>query len=240
MTTAMTTASLRKLTGTLFVIAVVAFLVTSTMLSMSFEWPDILRKDAATVLTKYHEGGATLTWIWFAVAWSYFLLLFPVLLLRRALDDERDAFPYLDAATTIGAISVVASLVGFLRWVFVVPGLADMYLAPGATEATKQAVTAAYWAQHQLAGTLLGEHVSQTLSIIWSLCISVGMLRSRLFGGWLGIMGIVASILYLLSQTEILHTAIPSVPVLPLVGLLGSSLWGVWVLLTGVSLIRAR
>ncbi len=57
MTTAMTTASLRKLTGTLFVIAVVAFLVTSTMLSMSFEWPDILRKDAATVLTKYHEGG---------------------------------------------------------------------------------------------------------------------------------------------------------------------------------------
>jgi hypothetical protein len=59
-----------RVTGSLFVIAVVAFLVTSTMLSSSFEWPDILRRPPGEVLTRYHEGAPGLTWIWFSVAWS--------------------------------------------------------------------------------------------------------------------------------------------------------------------------
>jgi hypothetical protein len=162
-----------------------------------------------------------------------------VLLLRPVLERAHEGSPFLGVATTIGAIAVVASLVGFLRWVFVVPGLAEMYVASGATEETRRAISAAYWAQHQLAGTLLGEHVSQALSVIWSLVISAGMFRSRLFQPWLGVLGVVASVLYLLSQSEILHTAISSVPEIPVVGLVGSSLWGLWMLLLGVALLRA-
>ena len=232
--------SMRRRTGWLFVIAVVAFLVTSSLLSSTFEWPAILRRDAAEVLTNYHAGGATLTWTWFAVAWSYCLLIVPVLMLRSVLEPERDAFRYIAIASTLGAVAVVASLVGFLRWVFVVPGLAEMYFAPGATEATRQAVVAAYHAQHQFGGTLLGEHVSQVLSVAWSLTVSIGMLGSRLFSPLLGWFGIAASVAYLLGQGEILHTAIASVPEVPLAGPLGSSAWGLWVLLLGVSLIRAR
>lgn len=236
----LTTSSLRRLTGALFVINVVAFLITSSILSASFEWPDILRESPDVVLTKYHEGGSTLTWIWFSVAWSYFLLIFPMLMLRDVLEREGEGFPYLGVATTIGAVAVVASLIGFLRWVFVVPGLVELYTAPGATEATRQAVVAAYHVQHQFGGTLLGEHVSQILSVIWSLFISVHMYRSRLFGKQLGVFGIGASLVYLLGQSGILHTAIPAMPEIPYAAAIGSSMWGLWVLLLGVGLLRAK
>jgi Domain of unknown function (DUF4386) len=238
--TAVDNTSIRRLTGVLFIVFVVAFLITSTVLSSTFEWPDILREDPDTVLTEFEDGGTTLIWIWFAVAWSYFVLIVPLLLLRGVLEREEEHFPYLAVATTLGAISVVASLVGFLRWVFVMPDLAEMYTASGATEATRQGVVAAYTAQHQLAGTLLGEHVGQTLAIAWSMLISIGMLKSRLFSRWLGVFGIVASAIYLLNQGEILKTAVPGFPEVSIAGLLGSILWGLWLLLAGVALVRAE
>lgn len=236
----MDSAQLRRLTGWLFILAAVSFGIASTTLSSTFEWPDILREDADTVLTKFDEGGNTLIWTWFAVAWTYFILIFPLLLLKGVLERDDRPFPYLSVATTIGAIGVVASLLGFLRWVFVVPNLADMYLAPGASDAVRQGVVAAYTAQHQLAGTMMGEHVSQILAVVWSGLISVHMLKSYIFNKWLGVFGLVASAIYLLNQGEILRTAIPGFPEATLAGLVGSTAWGVWVLLTGISLVRAR
>jgi len=174
----MARSSLQRLTGLLFIVSAVSFAVTSTVLSASFNWPDILREPPDTVLTQFRDGGTGLVWTWFAVAWSYFLLIVPILLLRRVLDRE-DA-PYLGAATFIGAVAVVASLVGFLRWVFVVPGLAAMYADPAAFATTREAVAAAYSAQHQFGGALLGEHVGQVLAVVWTVLVSLAMLRSPL------------------------------------------------------------
>src|SRR5215211_1332254 len=174
----MTRTTLQQLTGVLFILSAVGFAITSTVLSATFDWPDILRESPDTVLTEFQEGGTSLIWTWFAVAWSYFLLIVPILLLGRVL--EREETPYLGAATFIGALAVVASLVGFLRWVFVVPELAAMYADPAAYATTREAVVAAYSAQHQFGGALLGEHVGQVLAVVWTVMISVAMLRSPL------------------------------------------------------------
>ncbi|MFP5368407.1 MAG: DUF4386 domain-containing protein, partial [Actinomycetes bacterium] len=69
-------------------------------------------------------------------------------------------------ATWVGAASVLLSVIGFLRWVFVVPPLAASYLAGDAT--TRAAMEAAWLAQHQFSGALLGEHLGQLLVIGWS------------------------------------------------------------------------
>jgi hypothetical protein len=47
------------------------------------------------------------------------------------------------------------------------------------------------------------------------------------------------SLVYLLNQGEILATAVPGFPEIEIAGLLGSTLWAVWLLLVGASLIRA-
>jgi hypothetical protein len=224
----------RRITGVLFIVGTAAFAVAATVLSMTFDWPDILRQPADVVLPEFAAGGPSLVWTWFAVAWTYAILAVPILLLPAALNRRGDAA--LRVATYLGAASVVLSLIGFLRWVFVVPPLADSYVAGDA--ATRTAVAAAWTAQHQYGGALLGEHLGQLLVAGWSVTVSILILRSGVLPRWAGWLGLVASGMYLLNQGDILATAVPGFPVWDLGGLLGSTLWAVWLLALGVLLLR--
>jgi len=224
---------LRRLTGALFLLSAVAFAVAATVLAAAFEWPDILREPADVVLPAFAAGGDSLVWTWFATGWTYAVLLVPILLLPAALGRRGDAA--LRVATWVGAASVLLSLIGFLRWVFVVPALARSYVEGDAT--TRAAVDAAWTAQHQFGGALLGEHLSQLMVIGWSATLSVVIVRSRVLPRWLGVAGLVVSAVYLLNQGDILNTAVPGFPVWDLAGLLGSTGWGLWVAALGIVLL---
>jgi Domain of unknown function (DUF4386) len=226
-------ARLRRTTGVLFLISALAFAAAASALSATFNWPDILREPADVVLTNFAAGGSGLIWIWFATAWTYALIAVPILLLPAALGRRDDTA--LRLATFAGAISALLALIGFLRWVFVVPPLARLYQEGDA--ATRTAVAAAWLAQHQFGGALLGEHLGQLLAIGWSVTLSIIILRSGLLPRWLGIVGLVVSTLYLLNQGDILATALPGFPVFDLAGLIGSTGWGLWVAALGVTLL---
>jgi hypothetical protein len=185
------------------------------------------------VLPAFAAGGTSLVWTWFATAWTYAILLVPILLLPAVLGRRRD--PVLRVATFVGATSVVLSLIGFLRWVFVVPPLADSYVSGDAISRT--AIDAAWTAQHQFGGALLGEHLGQLLAVAWSVAISVAILRTRVLPGWLGVAGLVVSALYLTNQGDILATAVPGFPVWELGGFIGSTGWGLWVAALGVVIL---
>jgi hypothetical protein len=233
MTTAITDHGLRRTTGGLFVAGALAFAGAATVLSSTFEWPDILRQPADVVLPAFVAGGTSLVWTWFATAWTYAILVVPILLLPTVLKRRRD--PVLRVATYVGATSVVLSLIGFLRWVFVVPPLADSYV--GGDTVTRAAVDAAWTAQHQFGGALLGEHLGQLLAVAWSVAVSVAILRTRVLPRWLGAAGLVVSALYLTNQGDILATAVPGFPVWDLGGFIGSTSWGLWVAALGVMLV---
>ena len=203
------------------------------MLSATFNWPDVLREPADVVLPAYVAGGTGLVWTWLATAWTYAILAVPILLLPTVLGRRGD--PALRVATAVGATSVLLSLIGFLRWVFVVPPLAHSYVT--GDPVTQAAVNAAWTAQHQYGGALLGEHLGQLLAIAWSISLSVIILRSGVLPRWLGVTGLVVSALYLSNQGDILATAVPGFPVWDLGGLIGSTTWGLWVAALGVTLL---
>jgi hypothetical protein len=236
MTSTSTGSGLRRTTGALFVVGAVAFAAAATMLSSTFNWPDILREPGSVVLPAFVDGGTSLVWTWFATAWTYAILAVPILLLPTAIGRRDD--PALRAATFVGATSVVLSLIGFLRWVFVVPPLAHAYVTGNAT--TKAAVDAAWTAQHQFGGALLGEHLGQLLVIGWSLTLSVIIVRTRVLPRWLGLIGLAVSALYLLNQGDVLATAVPGFPTWNLAGLIGSTGWGLWVAALGVTILVRR
>jgi len=138
----------------------------------------------------------------------------------------------LRVATTIGAASVLLSLIGFLRWVFVVPALARSYAA--GDEVTKATVDAAWTAQHQFGGALLGENLGQLLAIAWSIALCLIIVRTGVLPRWLGVVGIIVSVIYLLAQGDVMATALPGFPVWDAGGLIGSTGWGLWVAALGV------
>lgn len=233
MNTTTTPTGLRRVTGALFAGGALAFAASASVLSASFDWPDVLREPASIVLPAFVDGGNTLIWTWFATAWTYAIIAVPMLLLPAVLGRQKD--PVMKAATAIGAASVLLSLIGFLRWVFVVPALADSFV--NGDGVTRAAVDAAWTAQHQFGGALLGEHLGQLLVIVWSIAISVIILRSGILPRWLGVSGLVTSGIYLLNQGDILATAMPDFPIWDLAGLLGSSGWGLWIVALGVTLL---
>jgi hypothetical protein len=82
---------LRRVTGALFLIGALAFAFSATILSATFDWPDILRQPADVVLPELAAGGPSLVWTWFATAWTYAILAVPILLLPAALGRRDDA-----------------------------------------------------------------------------------------------------------------------------------------------------
>ena len=115
-------------------------------------------------------------------------------------------------------------------WVFVVPVLARLDTDPGSSEAMRAAALVPFQAIHQYGGVVIGEPISQFMTVVWMALISGMMLRSALFQAWQGWLGLVAALIYLLAQSELLATVIPGFPEVPMAGLIGSLLWLLWMI----------
>lgn len=226
------------LTGLLFIAGVILINIPYTLLIMNFNYPDILRQPTGEILTQFAAGGDTLIWTWLAFAWIGLPIIFGMLLLPRALAARDNLF--MAIATPLGLISGIVQMIGLLRWVFVVPILANLYLDPASSAATRETVVVVFQVIHQYGGVVFGEHLGQTFTILWMLFASIALLNTRQFKAWLGWAGILAALVYLLAQSELLATVMPSFPVVPEAGLIGSLLWLGWMLALGICLLRLK
>lgn len=145
--------------------------------------------------------------------------------------------PMMRIATTIGVIGLIIQMIGLLRWTFVVPVLADTFVQ---TEdaAIKAASIMAFKTIHQFGGVLMGEHLGQLFTIIWTVMISIAFAKLKMIPKWVTCLGYVSSFIYLIAQLDLFATVIPNIPVWDLAGVIGSTLWLVWLVVLGVVIIR--
>ncbi|MFD2574229.1 DUF4386 domain-containing protein [Spirosoma soli] len=223
-----------RLIGRLLIAGVIFVMVPYTALTMIFDYPDILRQSPGIVLTRFQEGGATLIFTWWLFAIGGFPLLQAYVLIGQKLEQQNHAVRW---ATTVGVISAITQIIGLLRWPFVVPILATHYVNttdPG----TKQAIEVVFSAIHQYGGVVLGEHLGQLFTIIYTVLLSRTFAQINLFPRWVSNLGYLASGIYLLAQGDLFATVIPNFPSWGLAGLLGSTLWLVWLLIIGVRFMK--
>jgi hypothetical protein len=220
--------SAQKITGLLFLSGAVLLLIPYTLLTMYFNYPDILREAPGVILTRFRAGGAGLIWTWLAFA----LVGLPLIPAYLRLDSWLSrAGASLRWATALGVAGLLAQMVGLLRWVFVVPVLAARY--PEADQATQNALEVAFQVVHQYGGVLLGEHLGQLFTIFWTVAVSVFLLRLPAVPRWIGWLGLLAALVYLPAQAELLATVMPGIPVWEAAGFLGSTLWLIWLMAMG-------
>jgi Domain of unknown function (DUF4386) len=225
-----------KTIGWLLIAGAIGVFIPYTILTIVFEYPDILRQDTAIILTKFHEGGSKLIWTWFAFALIGLPLLFAYIRIGQKLENKS---PLVRTATTIGVIGLVVQMIGLLRWTFAVPVLADTFVH-ATDEATKAAAVIAFKTIHQFAGVLLGEHLGQLFTIIWTVLISISFARLKLFPKWVSLLGFTSAFIYLLAQTELLATVMPGLPVWDMAGFIGSTLWLIWLLIIGIKFLKTK
>lgn len=225
-----------KTIGVLLILGAVGVFIPYTILGFIFDYPDILREDAGVILTKFHEGGASLIFIWFLFAIFGLPLLVAYVLIGQKLEQQ---VYYIRWATILGIISIIVQMIGLLRWTFVVPVLAnDFVYATG--ETTRQAIKTVFKAVHQFGGVLLGEHLGQLFTIIWTIMIASAFEKLRLFPRWIIWLGYISAGIYLLAQAELFKTVIPKFPVWDLAGLIGSTLWLIWLIVVGIKFLNIK
>jgi|SRR5688572_17617453 len=222
--------------GILLILGAIGVFIPYTILSFIFNYPDILREDAGVILTKFHEGGPSLIFIWFLFAIFGLPLLVAYILIGQKLEKQ---IHFSRWATIIGIISIIVQMIGLLRWTFVVPVLANDFVY-ATDESTRQAIKTVFKAVHQFAGVLLGEHLGQLFTIIWTIMIASAFEKLRLFPKWIILLGFISAGIYLLAQAELFKTVIPNFPVWDLAGLIGSTLWLIWLIIVGIRFLKMK
>ena len=93
---------------------------------------------------------------------------------------------------------------------------------------------------HQFGGVLLGEHIGQLFTVAWTIMIATAFSKLRLFPAWITWFGYLAAGIYLLAQAELFATVIPGFPVWNLAGLIGSTMWLIWLLIIGIKFLKVE
>ena len=227
---------LERTIGWLLLVGVIGVLIPYIMLTITFEYPDILRKETGVILDSFNKGGTKLIWTWFLFALGGITLIPAYILIGQKFESDS---MLTKTATNIGVIGLVAQMIGLLRWTFVVPVLASSF-AQSTDDAMKASAIMSFKTIHQYGGVLLGEHLGQLFTIIWTVLISVVFDKLKIVPKWVTWLAYITSAIYLLSQAELLNTVMPGLPVWDLAGFIGSTLWLVWLIIIAIRFLRMK
>ena len=225
-----------KIIGLLLILGAIGVFIPYTVLTIIFDYPDILRQDAGFILTKFHDGGSSLIFTWFLFAVLGIPLIIAYILIGQKLENK---LSFVRWATTLGVISGIVQVIGLLRWTFVVPVLANNFVT-SVSEASKETNKIVFQTVHQYGGVLLGEHLGQLFTVIWTIMIAYAFSKLRLFPKWIIWFGYISSAIYLLAQLELFKTVIPDLTVWDMAGFIGSTLWLIWLIIVGIKFLRVE
>ncbi len=188
---------LRRWTGVLLILEPVLMVPTFLVLSSSISWPASLDEPASVNLPLMVEQRGAVV-VGYGAYLAYSLLILPLSILLYYVLKERDSSsPLLAVAAAVGVVSALARALGIVRWLFLMPFLAEIYLNPNSGAATREAVEVAYVAFNEYAGGV-GELLGVSLTgALWVGLVSVAILRSARFPKWLGILGLIVAALLL-------------------------------------------
>jgi hypothetical protein len=230
----MNTLAVRRAAGVLLVIVPLAFTVCFLLLQQLFEYPDILRQPTAEVLAKFAAGGTPLVAVWYTLTLTAVAFVPLTVLVHRVL-AEREGPALLWVATAFGVIAGLSQTLGFLRWPFLVPHLAQSYLAPGASEAQRAAAGMVFEAFHRYAGMAVGEHLGFLSTAIWTVLVAVVILRTAVIPRWLGATGAVLAPGIAAGLAEPAGWELGGT-----INALSYLLWALWLIAVGVTLLIGR
>ena len=232
------TPRVRRFGGVLLIVVPVLFNLFFTLLSIEFSYPDILREPAADILRRFDEGGTYLIALWYGFALTPLLFLPAALLLRhgfRATPDSGSDSALLDLAAPLAILASLTQTLGLIRWPFVVPGLADTYLDPASSDASRASALTVFEVFHRYAGVAVGEHLGYLFTGAWSIVIGVAMVSGSRFPTWLGWVGIGSAVGILIGLLEPAGIAVAGdITAFAYIG------WSLWLIVTGVIFIGAH
>jgi hypothetical protein len=225
---------LSRLTGLVLILTPIAFNVFFTLLSVTFDYPDILREPTGYVLRHFDAGGSALVAIWYGFMLTTVLFVPLAVLVYKVL--AREDTPYMAVATAFGVVAGMLQFLGLVRWPFLVPYLADTYLDPASSGSTRESAAVVIQAFNQYAGVGVGENLGYLFTGLWTVLVGLAMFGSSLpFRRWLALLGTVSAASVLVGTLE----PVGFEPAADIV-VIGYILWSIWLILFGIFVLLPR
>jgi hypothetical protein len=140
-------------TALLLVVQFFLMTVAIVVLGAAINWPASLDEPAGVVLPAITEQrGAVM--VGYGAYLLYSILFVPLALLLYHVLAGRDAPSPLLTVAGFAIVSALARTLGIVRWFVLMPFLAEMYLDPRASDATRASVSLVYAAFNEYAGSV--------------------------------------------------------------------------------------
>lgn len=215
----------RKLTAALLITAAVLTNVAFTMLGSIFNYPDVLKEPAESVLTAFRASQGSVS-LWFTVMALAAALFAPIAIGVGKLSTRRA----MRVAVPIGIVAAVVQVMGLMRWPLLVPGYAaDAASAdPAIAEGGRDSFTTA----NLVLGNIIGETFGYILTAAWTVLV-LAALRRTLAGRWFTALGVVSAALIFAGVLSPLD-----LPVIDTANFIGYVLWSLWLIAFAILLLR--
>lgn len=227
----MVTRSNNRATAILLFAQVVILIGGYFVLQGAFSFPDILRESAADRLTLFSSKESIIVPTYWVYAMTGLLQVAFSVMLWRVSRVGDTALGQL--AVVFGILTGVFQVLGFIRWVVVIPVLAAALKAgtPADSIALIESVLNAY------GGMAIGEHLGFMAQATWCVLLGLSVLGSDVFDRKLAWAGVgIGALTYVVAIEPLSHAFSVLAPLS--IGVSGAFL--IWLFVLGVSLLRTE
>ncbi|MET0843784.1 MAG: DUF4386 domain-containing protein [Mycetocola sp.] len=219
--------------GVLLIVLPIAFNAAFVLLAKAFDYPDILRRPTAEILSRFRAGGSRLVLLWWAFALTAVLLAPLAVLVALALRGANDAL--LATGATLGVLAATVQFLGLVRWPFLVPYLARQMDDTASSPTRKEAIDVVFQSFHRYLGVAVGEHLGYLFTGAWSVLVGAAMIQAPAGNPVIGIAGMVIGAALVMCSLEFVGPAEPAGwTVAARVTPIAYIAWSLWLLAAGV------
>jgi len=213
----------------LAVVAPILLNISFVLLGSSFDYPAVLDEPAARTLREFHDDATTISWQFGLLALSAALIVPLAIYLGRSLGTSRVV-----RASVYAGVAAAVQVIGLSRWPILVPGLADTATDAAKTAAERADAVDTFDTLNDVLGSAIGETVGYALTATWTFLVINPLRERQLIGRVMTILGIGAAVLIALGRSGAARRTGRRCS-----QLIGYILWSIWLIVLGVTLLRA-
>lgn len=229
-----TDARLQKTTGAVFVGASLLMMACFVALGVKLGYPDILRQETAHVLKVYLEAGYPVRLLYYGLVLAAVLVVLESVLFARVFEAPENGV-LLQLGKCCGVCAGAFFILGFMRWVFLVPYLAATHADPAASQAVRDTAALLFRAFDTYLGFSLGEHIGFLFLSLMLIFFGLALKASSLAPAWLGWCGVLIGLGVLYGDAEAFN-----MPLAFKINRVATKLSLAWMILVGVLLLLGK
>lgn len=207
--------NLRRTAGVMLIVEGLLIYAPLVILGAAIGWPTSLGEPASVNLPLMVSERPSVL-LGYSIYLLYSVLFWPVShLTARAVSrgHRGEAEGLTRLASGFGLGSAVLRVLGIVRWLVPMQLLADLWVAPGTTEGTKETLSLLYETLNAYAGSV-GELLGVGLfAALWAGFVTAAIFRTGALPRFLGVFGVVTTVLLALPLLEIVIDTGPLVTV---------------------------